>query len=274
MRPTPLQNSQILRSAIGGDLLATDDRYVRALTLRNRAAVHGDLPYYLLPPEIAVLLSCCHDLEKRTLFEFLWNTGARINEALAVRPADVEFDASPAFVTLRTLKQRLHPKVGRPATVKLKTPGQADKKTARAASPVKRTVALDDAPFATRLHDHIHTFTEHKTKPIWPVTDDTARNWLKKVLLEADRQGVRFSLERVTPHTFRHSFAMHLLFHGVAPQTLQAVMGHKDFKSTQVYLKVFSLDYAASRGCVPFSMDTGVAAEMLQLAGNSVKMVP
>ncbi|WP_373368461.1 tyrosine-type recombinase/integrase [Serratia fonticola] len=274
MRPTPLQNSQILRSAIGGDLLATDDRYVRALTLRNRAAVHGDLPYYLLPPEIAVLLTCCHDLEKRTLFEFLWNTGARINEALAVRPADVEFDASPAFVTLRTLKQRLHPKVGRPAAVKLKTPGQADKKTARATSPVKRTVALDDVPFAARLHDHIHTFTEHKTKPIWPVTDDTARNWLKKVLLEADRQGMRFSLERVTPHTFRHSFAMHLLFHGVAPQTLQAVLGHKDFKSTQVYLKVFSLDYAASRGSVPFSMDAGVAAEMLQLAGNGVKKVP
>lgn len=274
MRPAPLQNSQILRSAIGCGLLATDDRYVRALTLRNRAAVHGDLPYYLLPPEIAVLLSCCHDLEKRTLFELLWNTGARINEALAVRPTDVEFDASPAFVTLRTLKQRLHPKVGRPATVKLKTPGQADKKPVRAASPVKRTVALDDAPFAARLHDHIHTFTEHKTKPIWPVTDDTARNWLKKVLLEADRQGVRFSLERITPHTFRHSFAMHLLFHGVAPQTLQAVMGHKDFKSTQVYLKVFSLDYAANRGSVPFSMDAGVAAEMLQLAGNGSKIVP
>ncbi|MBH2655704.1 MULTISPECIES: tyrosine-type recombinase/integrase [Serratia] len=78
---------------------------------------------------------------------------------------------------------------------------------------------------ATRRRDHIHTFTEHKTKPIWPVTDDTARNWLKKVIREADRQGVRFSLARVTPHTFRHSFAMHLLFHGVAPLTLQAVMG-------------------------------------------------
>ncbi|WP_224742602.1 hypothetical protein [Serratia marcescens] len=45
MRPALLQNSQILRSAIGGDLLAGDDRYVRALTLRNRAALHGDLPY-------------------------------------------------------------------------------------------------------------------------------------------------------------------------------------------------------------------------------------
>ncbi|MEX3099083.1 hypothetical protein [Serratia ureilytica] len=62
MRPTLLQNSQILRSAIGGDLLAGDDRYVRALTLRNRAALHGDLPYYLLPPEIAVLLSMVRKL--------------------------------------------------------------------------------------------------------------------------------------------------------------------------------------------------------------------
>jgi len=269
MRPALLQNSQILRSAIGGDLLAGDDRYVRALTLRNRAALHGDLPYYLLPPEIAVLLSCCHDLEKRTLFEFLWNTGARINEALAVRPADVEFDAAPAFVTLRTLKQRLNPRVGRPPALKLNAPGP----TARTASPVKRTVALEDGPFAARLRDHIHTFTEHKTKPIWPVTDDTARNWLKKVLCEADRQGVRFSLARVTPHTFRHSFAMHLLFHGVAPQTLQAVMGHKDFKSTQVYLKVFSLDTVSGRGGVPFSMDVGVAAEMLQLVANGAKKV-
>ncbi|WP_409976917.1 hypothetical protein [Serratia quinivorans] len=55
---------------------------------------------------------------------------------------------------------------------------------------------------------------------------------------------------------------------------MQAVMGHKDFKSTQVYLKVFSLDYAARRGSVPFSMDVGVATEMLQLAGNGSKMVP
>lgn len=176
----PLQNSQILRSAIGGDFLSTDDRYVRVLTLRNRAAVHGDLSYYLLPPEIAVLLSCCHDLEKRTLFEFLWNTGGRNNEALAVRSADVEFDASPAFVGLRTLKQRLHPRVGRPATVKLKTAGYANKKTVRATSRVKRTVALDDAPFVARLHGHIHTFTEYKTKPIWPVTDDTAHNSLRR----------------------------------------------------------------------------------------------
>ncbi len=160
--------------------------------------------------------------------------------------------------------------------MKLKAPGQVNKKTAQAASPVKCIMSLDDTPLATRLHDHIHTFTEQKTKPIWPVTDDTARHWLKKVLLEADRRCVWYSLEHVTPptHTFRHSFAMRLLFHGVAPQTLQAVMGHNDFKSTQVYLKVFNLDYAASRGSVPFSMDAGMVAEIVQLAWNSVKTVP
>lgn len=256
MHPTPLQNSQILRSAIGGDLLAMDERYVRALTLRNRAARHDHLPYYLLPPEIAVLLDCCADLNRRTLFELLWNTGARINEALAVRPEDVEYDAMPPFVTLRTLKQRINPKKGRPT------------------DPVKRTVSLQDGPFAGRLRDHIYTFTRYKTKPIWPVTDDTARNWLKQILAEADRRGVKFSLDRITPHTFRHSFAMHLLFHGVSPQEVQAVLGHKDFKSTQVYLKVFNLDMVGMNGAVPFSMDAGVAAEMLQLAGNSLKVVP
>ncbi|WP_439070409.1 tyrosine-type recombinase/integrase (plasmid) [Serratia nevei] len=218
-----LQNSQILRSAIGGDLLVGDDRYVRALTLRNRAAPRC---MAICPTTCCRRKSrCCSPVAtiwKSARCSSFCGTPARgSNEALAVRPADVEFDAAPAFVTLRTLKQRLNPRVGRPPALKLNAPGP----TARTASSVKRTVALEDGPFAARLHDHIHTFTEHKTKPIWPVTDDTARNWLKKVLCEADRQGVRFSLARVTPHTFRHSFAMHLLFHGVAPQTLQAVMG-------------------------------------------------
>ncbi|MGP3159360.1 phage integrase family protein [Serratia marcescens] len=235
-----LQNSQILRSAIG-----------------------GDLPYYLLSPEIAVLLSCCHDWEKRTLFEFLWNTSARINEAQAVRPADVEFDAAPAFVTLRTLKQRLNPRVGRPPALKLNAPGP----TARTASPVKRTVALEDGPFAARLRDHIQTFTEHKTKPIWPVTDDTARNWLKKVLREADRQGARHP-----PHIPAQLCDASVVSWGGAADAAGRD-GSKDFKSTQVYLKVFSLDTVSGRGGVPFSMDIGVATEMLQLADYGVKKV-
>ncbi|STU54702.1 phage integrase family protein [Klebsiella pneumoniae subsp. ozaenae] len=51
-----------------------------------------DVPRYLLAPEIAVLLDYLPDLRQRMLIETLWNTGARINEALALTPGDVFFN--------------------------------------------------------------------------------------------------------------------------------------------------------------------------------------
>lgn len=57
-----------------------------ALALRGMALLQPDLPKYLLAPEVAVLLSCFYDERQRMLFAFLWNTGARITEALMVTP--------------------------------------------------------------------------------------------------------------------------------------------------------------------------------------------
>ena len=53
-----------------------------------------------------LLLDNIASLRRRMLFDFLWNTGARINEALAVTPKDIVLDAVKPFVVLRTLKQR------------------------------------------------------------------------------------------------------------------------------------------------------------------------
>lgn len=49
----------------------------------------------------------------------------------------------------------------------------------------------------------------------------------------------------VTPHTFRHSYAMHMLYAGIPLKVLQSLMGHKSVSSTEVYTKVFALDVAA-----------------------------
>ncbi len=62
--------------------------YPAALALRQMALVQDELPKYLLAPEISALLHYVPDLHRKMLLATLWNTGARINEALALTRGD------------------------------------------------------------------------------------------------------------------------------------------------------------------------------------------
>lgn len=62
--------------------------YGRDLSLREMARHYNEMPKYLLAPEVAGLLHYLPDWNQHAFINTLWNTGARLNETLALRRRD------------------------------------------------------------------------------------------------------------------------------------------------------------------------------------------
>lgn len=253
-----LQNYPVLPSPVVSLPVPID--YPAALALRQMALIQEELPKYLLAPEVSALLHYVPDLHRRMLLSTLWNTGARINEALALTRADFNLASPSPFVQLATLKQRME-KAAR-------TAGRVP-----AGSTSHRIVPLSDSHYVSQLEMMVATLKiplERRNKRtcrmekarIWEITDRTVRTWLNEAVEAAAADGVTFSVP-VTPHTFRHSYAMHMLYAGIPLKILQTLMGHKSVSSTEVYTKVFALDVAA-RHRVRFEMPGEQAVALLR----------
>ena len=234
--------------------------YPAALALRQLALAHDELPKYLLAPEVSALLHYIPDLYRKTLIATLWNSGARVNEAVALGRTDFLLQPPYPFVKLATLKQRTE-KAAR-------TAGRAP-----AGSQVHRLVPLSDPQYVSQLEMMVATLKiplERKNKNtgrmekarIWNITDRTVRTWLSEAVEAAAADGVTFSVP-ISPHTFRHSYAMHMLYAGIPLKVLQSLMGHKSISSTEVCTKVFALDVAA-RHRVQFAMPESDAVALMK----------
>ncbi len=64
----------------------------------------------------------------------------------------------------------------------------------------------------------------------------------KSVKVAVERAGIA---KRVSCHTFRHSFATHMLENGVNIRVVQELMGHTDVKTTEIYTHVMEKDITA-----------------------------
>lgn len=84
-----------------------------------------------------------------------------------------------------------------------------------------------------------------RREPLWPVTDETMRNWLKQAVKRAEADGVHFSIA-LTPHTFRHSYIMHMLYHRQLSKVIQRWPGKGSALDGSLYPGI-----CAGHGCHP-----------------------
>ncbi|NOI26554.1 site-specific integrase [Vibrio mediterranei] len=193
-----------------------------------------DLPKYLLAPEVRALTQLPINDHHRMLLKLLFNTGARINEALALTPNDVLEVEGRVLVKLKTLKHQRKGRSGKPKE------GET------------RLVPLFDRTFTEELKRYIVTHCRNRRHPVFfssrersrAITSETARLWLKEIKEIADREGVELAIS-LTPHVLRHSFAVHLLLNHMHIKRVQALLGHSRLSSTEIYTKLLSIDIGA-----------------------------
>ena len=146
-------------------------------------------------------------LRDRTLLEVLYATGMRASECLGLRLEDVNLTAGYVVCTGKGRKQRLVP-LGAEAIVWIK----AYLERAR--------------PQHVSRHDGGRLFVNPRGRALSRQTLWTI------VRAAAARGGVA---KRVSPHVLRHSFASHLLEGGADLRAVQAMLGHADIATTQIY---------------------------------------
>jgi integrase/recombinase XerD len=143
----------------------------------------------------------------RALLELLYATGMRAAECVSLRIEDVNFSAGYVICTGKGRKQRLVP-IGAEALDWVKT------------------YLRDVRPLATRRRDSGSLFVNLRGQPL-------SRQSLWGIVR---RTGLAIGLRRrVSPHVLRHSFASHLLEGGADLRSVQAMLGHADIGTTQIY---------------------------------------
>ena len=180
----------------------------------------GPLPKYYNAEEIHQILdTVADDKELHLLIHFLWKTGVRTSEALQVKMGDID----PYQKTLRvvTLKKSRRKK--------------------RGPKPVReheRIIPLQDDLLAELLAYAREKGLEYRD-PLFPFARSTLHRKVRKACHKAG-----FKDDRAHPHTFRHSFAVHLLKNRIPVTVVQTLLGHSSLESTAVYLAIVQAEAA------------------------------
>jgi len=189
-------------------------QYQRVLSLPNKRAP-GSVAQYLEPQYVKVLLaqpdrSAATGRRDHALLLFLYNTGARVSEALGVRVEHLCLDP-PRHVRLfgKGRKERMCPLWAKTATALKQLPA------VQGGRPGQRI-------FCNRAGDGL--------------TRDGVAYLLRKYATMAARVTPGLRRRRVTPHMLRHSCAVALLQAGVDITVIRDYLGHASIATTSRYV--------------------------------------
>ena len=173
--------------------------------LRAALTNHDDVPKSIFGKKSKYLIEVRQRYEM--LFDLIQNSGLRISEALKMKVMDV-YIVNGTAQTVRTV-------------------GKGNK---------ERVVPIPEK-FGSRLGMWLSgrergEYIFAKSEGGQPPTQHAARKQLKKML---EKAGVD---KHITPHKLRHTYATRLLEAGAELIDIQALLGHSDISTTQIYAHV------------------------------------
>jgi integrase/recombinase XerD len=175
------------------------------------------LPTVLTVEEVLAILDSV-DLSKpeghrnRCILEVLYSCGLRVSELVGLKISDIFLDEQFIRVFGKGSKQRLVP-IGEPAIQAIRLYRQV-----RDAGPVQK--AAEDILFLNQRGGKLSRVAVF--------------NIVKE---QAAAAGIR---KTISPHTFRHSFATHLVENGADLRVVQEMLGHESILTTEIYTHIDS----------------------------------
>jgi len=150
------------------------------------------------------------EIRNKLMMELLYATGMRISELLSLSVHDLNLTERVILVHGKGSKQRYVPYVD--------TLDELFEKYLKLSRPILLKLKQSEILFLNNRGDKMSRMG------FWKI--------LKKAALKANIK------KEITPHTFRHSFATHLLEGGVNLRIVQALLGHSSIDTTQIYTHI------------------------------------